>query len=52
MQRTLARKVCLIIAVVFIVLAACAVHGPTINSHPIDLFFMGIAFWALSFAVD
>jgi len=43
------RAVCVLIAAVLIGLVAFNVKGPTVDDHHVNLFYLGLAFWALSF---
>ena len=43
------RALCILVAALLIGFAAFAVKGPTVNDHVVNLFYLGIGFWALSF---
>lgn len=43
------RALLIIIAALLIALASFAVNGPTVNDHHVNLFYLGIAVFVLSF---
>jgi len=43
------RNLCILLAVLFITLAAFGVDGPTVGDGRLSWFYLGLAFWALSF---
>ena len=43
------RALCILIAAILIGCAAFSVKGPTVGDDPVNLFYLGLAFWAFSF---
>lgn len=43
------RALLIIVAALLIALASFAVNGPTVNDHHVNLFYLGIALFVLSF---
>jgi len=43
------RALCILIAAFLIGCAAFSVKGPTVGEDPVNLLYLGLAFWAFSF---